>query len=316
MPSVDEMLRFVRRRPRIERYARDRGRGAILPAAIAALALVVSGCATGGAGGAALECPPVAELEPLLAPGKVVLVGEMHGTSESPAFVGDLACHGLAAGRTVVVALEIPWQEGERVERFLDSAGGETDRSALLAGAFWQDRYQDGRRSRAKLALLDRLRALRAAEWPVGALLLDDATTTSGVERDRLMAERLTAAAEEHPRGMVVALTGNLHNRVVRGLPWDAEHESMGYLATRRLAAGRITSLDVSSAGGTAWFCTGSEAASCGVQSLGGSGPADAAAAVELYAQHDDSGYHGVYRVGRLTASPPAVAGAGPGGGG
>jgi len=292
--------------------ARSRGLGALLSASVLALALAAGACATGRAPDAALDCPPIAAVEPLLAPGRVVLLGEMHGTAESPAFVAALACRALDAGLPVGVALEIPLQQREGVERFLDSAGAEADREALLAGEFWQESYQDGRRSRAKLALLERLRALRGRALPLEVVLLDDATATDGKTRDRRMAERLIEAAEENRDGVVIALTGNLHNRVVRGLPWDPEHEPMGYLAAQRLGEERIAALDVSSAGGTAWFCTGSTPASCGIQSISGRGPADSPVAVELYPEHDHSGYHGVYQVGRLTASPPAVEGAAP----
>lgn len=36
------------------------------------------------------------------------LVGELHGTNESPAFVAALACHILTSGHTLTMALEIP----------------------------------------------------------------------------------------------------------------------------------------------------------------------------------------------------------------
>jgi hypothetical protein len=37
-------------------------------------------------------CTPVANAESLIKPGRIVLVGEMHGTREIPAVVADLAC--------------------------------------------------------------------------------------------------------------------------------------------------------------------------------------------------------------------------------
>ncbi|HTQ81108.1 MAG TPA: hypothetical protein VMM92_14000, partial [Thermoanaerobaculia bacterium] len=107
------------------------------------------------------QCPAIAGLAPLLAPGHGLLLGEVHGTVESPAFLANAVCLALQAGRSVTVALEIPLQEEARFEAYLGSAGSAADRTALLAGAFWQDPYQDGRRSQAMLALLESLRRLR-----------------------------------------------------------------------------------------------------------------------------------------------------------
>ena len=93
----------------------------------------------------------------LIAPGAIVLFGEIHGTEESPAFFGDAACAALARGAAVTAALEIPREERARIDAFLASAGTPDDRRALLAGAFWRRGYQDGRSSRATAAFLDRL---------------------------------------------------------------------------------------------------------------------------------------------------------------
>ena len=50
-------------------------------------------------------CPPIEGLEPLLAPGKILLLGELHGTEESPAFALDVACHAANTGLEVIVGL-------------------------------------------------------------------------------------------------------------------------------------------------------------------------------------------------------------------
>src|SRR5687768_14904456 len=48
---------------------------------------------------------PIAGADSLLVPGALVMIGELHGTQEIPAFVGDLAC--LAASRGVAVRLGV-----------------------------------------------------------------------------------------------------------------------------------------------------------------------------------------------------------------
>jgi hypothetical protein len=53
---------------------------------------------------AAPACRESPRLDSLLAPGAVLLLGEMHGTAESPAFLANAACLGLRPGRPVTVA--------------------------------------------------------------------------------------------------------------------------------------------------------------------------------------------------------------------
>ncbi|MGH9136871.1 MAG: hypothetical protein ACRD0G_07455 [Acidimicrobiales bacterium] len=248
------------------------------------------------------ECQPIVHVDTLLATGTVVLVGELHGTAESPAFVGAVACHAVDAGLDVSVALEIPTPEDDRIQTFLDSDGTADDRSELLDGSFWQAGEQDGRSSEAMAALLDRLRALRAAGLPVEVVLLDD--TTGRGSGDQALAERLVAAADANEAGLVVSLTGNVHNPVVRGTEWDPDFEPMGYLAAQQLEPGRIVALDVASAGGSAWVCVDE----CGVHEFEGDGQDVSKPVVELHEELDDSGFHGVYHIGEITASPPAVA--------
>lgn len=48
------------------------------------------------------SCTKIPGSAALLAPGKVVLLGELHGTNESPSFVASLACNAVVAGLDVV----------------------------------------------------------------------------------------------------------------------------------------------------------------------------------------------------------------------
>ncbi len=253
----------------------------------------------------ALACREVEGLEPLLAPGAGLLLGEMHGTVESPAFVANAACLALRAGRPVTVALEVPGEEQARVNTFLASAGTTADRAALLDSSFWKDVYQDGRRSEAMLALLDEVRHLRGGGRPIRVALIDrqERSGTSG-DRDRWMAEALVQAFEETPGGVVIGLAGNLHMRIRRGNPFNPDFESAGYVLVQRRPDLRVTSLDVSYPDGTAWICTSAEASSCQARPLRGKGDGQS----ERVVLHSEvtNGYHGVYYLKSLTASPPA----------
>jgi hypothetical protein len=228
----------------------------------------------------------------------------MHGTAESPAFLADAVCLAVQADRPVTVALEIPYQEETRMNAYLGSAGSTADRDALLAGAFWRDPYQDGRRSEAMLALLERLRRLRQGGAALTLVLLD--STPQAAARDRAMAERLSAAIGQRPKDLFVALTGNYHNRLAPGAPWDPHYEPMGLLLARLRPDLPLTALDVATTGGTAWICLSASPDSCYAR-LTKTTTETKEKGVSLHAAVDKNGYSGVYRIGPMTASPPAV---------
>ncbi len=254
----------------------------------------------------ALECTEVPGLGNLFAPGAGLLLGEMHGTEQSPAFLANAVCLALSAGLPVTVALEVPREETSRVDTFLSSAGGVGDRAALLAGPFWRDDYQDGRRSRAMFDLLERLRLLHESGKPVRAELLDRAEKpSSSTERDRRLAEALGAAFDKTPEGVVIGLLGNVHSRIRPGVPWDPGFETAGSVLLRQKPGLHVTALDVSYRGGEAWTCTSAEASSCQVRAIQGR-PQDPPQGIEIYPEIAN-GHHGVYRVGDLRASPPMV---------
>jgi len=254
----------------------------------------------------AADCPEVPGLEPLLEPGTLLLVGEMHGTEDGPAFVRSAVCHGLARGLPVTVGLEIDRAQDEAFQAYLRSDGGDEIRKRfLLDSPFWDREVQDGRSSRSMLSLVDFLRERAAGPGELRLLLID--RPEPGNERDAAMAERLAEAAAERPRDLFVVLTGNIHNRLTKGMPWDEELEPMGYLLREKLGPGRIHSLDMAYPGGDAWVCFGSTPGDCKIQELGGSKAAEGREGVELLADPAGQPYSGRYFTGPLRASEPAV---------
>jgi hypothetical protein len=249
---------------------------------------------------ATATCAGVDGVDQLLAPGIVLLVGEVHGTAQSPAFVSALACNAIGAGFPVTVALEIPVDEAGRVDAFLASGGAESDRAALVAGPFWAAGVADGRSSIAMADLLDDLRVARASGMAVQVALVDGPDG----DRDTAMAARVADAAAANPDGIVIALTGNAHARVQPDPAGDQADAPMGQQVTGLLGPDRVVALDVRHAGGSAWVCTDA----CGETTLQGSGPPDPAFTLSLHLDDTSSGFHGDYSVGPITASPPAAA--------
>jgi hypothetical protein len=47
---------------------------------------------------------PIDGIDGLLAPARVVLLVELHGSMEIPAFLGEMVCHALAAKREAITA--------------------------------------------------------------------------------------------------------------------------------------------------------------------------------------------------------------------
>jgi len=253
------------------------------------------------------EAPPcrsIAGAEQLLRAGKVLLIGEQHGTAESPAFVRDLACQAVQAGLPLRVGIELPESERARVQAFLASNGDDDSRRALIAGGRWQADYQYGLTSEAMLGLFEGLRALAKQGHDLRIVLFDQPGGGGSEARDRRMADFLAGVVKESTEDVVLVLTGNIHSRVSPGTRWNPEYEPMGYLLSQAVPAERIIALDVAHSGGTAWVCLGSEVSDCGEQKLRERGPSGEG--ITLNESPEKSGHHGSYQVGPISASPPA----------
>src|SRR5215813_8723570 len=255
------------------------------------------------AGEGALSCSsPIAGADAVLVPGSLVLLGELHGTTEVPRFVVDLACQAASRGTVIDVGLELFLEEQRRIESFLASAGTTEDFQALLEGEFWRRPYQDGRSSRAMLDLLDGIRHLKRSGARIQVFLFDRAKP--GPNRDADMAKSILEVVAGKQADLALVLTGNLHakttEKIVAG---STEFVPMGFELVK--AGARVTSLNSAHPPGTAWICQGSGAEACGSHQMGGK-PRGDSRFIELY--KSGAGYDGIFYVPSLTASPPAHA--------
>lgn len=228
-----------------------------------------------------------------------IIVGEQHGTAETPAAFGDLVCQAIKAKpkRQIVVALEYPQSDQAVYDRYFKSAGRAADRDALLRTAIWQSRFKDGRTSIAMLDLLERLRVLRQRGAIAGVVLFQPSGGPLGgqAEREVEMARILQSAATS-PNSIVLALVGNVH--AMRGAfvrPGVSFMPAAGHLPDQN-----TISLDARGNGGAAWNC----APECGVHDRGPS-RTEAARGVVLDAALRPS-FDGLLNLGApTTASPP-----------
>jgi len=279
----------------------------------------------------ARDCPDVPGLEELVAARRLVLLGEMHGTEQAPEFVGTIACHAASDGFPVLVALELPAQSNSQLQDFLESAGTAEDRRKYLESDGWQRMWHDGRSSAAMLQLVDRLRSLKRAGASIQVLGVDQPLT--GDLRDSAMADAIEGLRRDHMDRAMFVLVGNLHAQTAAGkvtksyLPIGTRLDRFGL---------RPVSLLMAFDAGTAWHCTMEAGFACGVHSVRAWPPPSAAAApvtvgdrittshgmgavgtavpdtpkapryVRLWPQRSE-GFDGLFYVGPVTASRPAV---------
>ena len=261
---------------------------------------------------AVLDCPKVGGLGFLLKERTVLLLGEMHGTVESPRFVADLLCNVVASGHSVAVALQLPELDSGAVFGYLDSEGSREDRKALLNGARELTQYQDGRFSEAVVGLIESIRSLRAEGGEVGLRLfvppdVDSITRQNLSTVERPMAANVWDAIEDFEADLFIVLAGLTHTRMIRGSESDPDYEPMGYLLSQWNPQWRLLSLALSHSGGTAWMCTTRNAVDCRAVPVTGGGWGEPSS-IYIYGDGADTGHHGLYFVGAISHSPPARA--------
>jgi hypothetical protein len=261
------------------------------------------------------SCPMIAGLDRYISNARGLIVADMHGTEEAPAFLTDLVCNLTHSGRAVALGLEYPRGEQHFIDEFLHDPTDDP-RPALLSSPFWIRPTQDGRTSQAMLKFLLSIRT----EIKFGAhirVIAFDATSTDvppnnpigGTavfdRRDAAMAEYLRHELSNLNAAEVpIIFTGNVHARKTKGLhalnapPGMENAAPLGY----RLRDLGFLDLNIDYRGGSIWTCF--SPSDCSLHDGDEPGPA-----VEYFsiAPSTDPAYDLKYSVGRLTASPPAA---------
>jgi len=236
----------------------------------------------------------LADLEPLLMPRRVILIGEPHGTNEFPALVSAMVDQLVASGTSVIVGLEVPMTE-------------EVELGAV--GSFWSRsaEFQDGRSSQAMADLVNEMAQRRRGGDPIETVAMDGPWVAPGSKvpleyldlleqsRDELMATNVLQVMDRTPRACTIVLAGSMHTST-NGTAW----RTLGSILRPWFPI--LVSLMGQLTGGERWL----------LPSSGEPGHAAPVPALDLptgalWADEPGAdGHHGYVNLGAVTASEPA----------
>lgn len=215
-------------------------------------------CGTAAAEPAADVGGTAAQIVSLAGNHRLVVLGEYHGTAETPLLVADLIERYSRDNAPVRLGLELPMSENVALARYLRSNGDAAARVALRTSPFWRVKndQHDGRRSRDMLALIEALRVLRMRGRDVGVAGYDVETGSADSSdiRDAAMATHLRQQfnAMTATTRMLV-LTGNVH--AMRSPPPDAPPEMQKRTMAAHLLDLPLYSVRLEALRGHAWGC-------------------------------------------------------------
>lgn len=188
---------------------------------------------------------------------RLLVLGEYHGTRETPLLVRQLVDDYSRDGTPVVLALELPRSEDAALAAYLASEGDADAMKALRSGRYWSvigDRH-DGRRSHDMLELIEAVRALRVQGRAVQVIGYDLVVSTRGNQnRDDAMAANLRQAYAQLPgNARLLVLTGNVH--AMRQRPANAPPEMQQRPMAATLADLDLYSVRLDALKGSIWGC-------------------------------------------------------------
>lgn len=253
------------------------------------------------------DCRPIDGAQALIDDKAIhwIVVGEVHGTVESPDAFADLVCLAGKSNRRVVVALERLTSEQPDIDTYLQSDGAPTARVALTSGMNWHNETQDGRNSEAYANMLERLRRMSQAHQFERLVTFMPTGRLDSAAYEKEMA-RIVRTAASTPDTLVLVLVGNTHARIKEVSFGGTTYMPLAGLLPR---AETRTLYVAANGAGQAWNCrmpVGAAKAACGANpAMSGSkeSPRGIGPATNPFNAYDADFYLGV----PYTASPPAV---------
>ncbi|TGW16063.1 calcium-binding protein [Stenotrophomonas maltophilia] len=200
-----------------------------------------------------------AQIRQYAADHRMLVLGEFHGTRETPLLVRQLVDDYSRDGAPVLLALELPRAENPTLRDYLASDGGAAARQRLHGRGFWtvRDDQHDGRRSRDMLAMIEDLRALKAQGRVIDVVGYDvDKSYGGNQARDSRMAAELRRLYRRAPAGArMLVLTGNVHAILQR--PQSMPPEMQMHPMASQLRDLDIYSVRLGAQRGQTWGCAG-----------------------------------------------------------
>lgn len=245
----------------------------------------------------ARDCRPL-DVPQTVSEKKLILLGELHGTKESPAFAGELVCWLSGAGKKVTLALEISSDMQRQLLLALQQTSAAAASREFDLLDLWDNKFKDGKSSEAYKQLLMRIWEMRRANEHVGLIAIDARVGVSGNEREEYMASRLMTFFGQFPEHQVVALVGNLHAQKLVGTPWNKGFKPLSQF----LVGIDVLNLNMDYDAGTAWNCgrTG-----CGVNQVSQAPRSGKYTTPKIVLTDSDPNFDGVYSLGDIFASLP-----------
>lgn len=231
---------------------------------------------------------------------RMAIVGEVHGTTETPSAFFQMICEASAKG-PVVVGLEYEDAAQTALDAWMLSDGGEVAHAALLESAAFTRRFEDGRSSAAMLELLSNLRDLKVDGRPISVIAFRPTShRAEGFSQgyDELeMGRSLSRMIQDHPDAFSMVLVGRFH----------ASKTMIGSLlpAVAHLPRDDIVSVQLNLQGGEAWTCGGDgPKPECHGRPTGGDDDGERGLILEA---SPDGRFDGRLSLGPLSASVPAL---------
>lgn len=233
-------------------------------------------------------------------PERIIVVGETHGTVETPTAFLSIVCEAARQG-PVSVGLELPETDKPLLDFVMAAPDEATATRFLKAGDFGDPRRDDGRHSQAMFDMIIGFWRLKAAGHDIA--LRPFAARMSVISgRDQAwweleMAYGMSRPLVDRPQARVLILVGNLHARKTTFDRWP----EVGLPAAGHLYGPDTLTLNTLQQGGDSWGCR----ETCGPHTDIQVHDVDARG-IRL-GRVEDGAYDGVLAVGPTTASPPAA---------
>ncbi len=171
---------------------------------------------------------------------KCVMVGEMHGTQEPAAFLGELVKIAVKNGKKVILGIEIPSKD---LRQFI----GKSTTENLKNTHFFKTGYGDGRNNKTWFDLIETCKVLPNVE-----LCFFDVDTISS-NRDSVMFANLLKKYTQDTTNVIYTISGNIHNRLT---PFN-EQKTLGCYLVDYFSDKKIMSINHFYGSGTMYNDTG-----------------------------------------------------------